>query len=180
MIVGLTALVQCISLRVWNHRSARLEQSSRLPAPGSQLPQYAVVIGVRLATLSLGVLYFVTAISKGTQVARTASVVESILFMGSRVSYLIVLLLVAVELVLAGMLIGGYRLKIASLSSLVLSVVFLLWHLLVWIEPWAVNCGCGAPPMIKKLISESHAGLMLAGIAFVLSSVALFGCLKSS
>ncbi|MBL4698067.1 MAG: hypothetical protein JKX70_04455 [Phycisphaerales bacterium] len=130
---------------------------------------------MRLATLVLGVIYFVTAIGKGTEVPRTAGVVESVLLVGNRVSYPIVLILVAVELVLAGMLIGGYRLKIASLSSLALGVIFLLWHLLVWIEPWAVDCGCGAPPMMKKLMSDSSAGLVLAGMVFVLSGVALFG-----
>ncbi len=132
-------------------------------------------MGARSATIALGVIYFIAAIGKGTQVPRTATVVESVLLVGSQVSHLIVLILVLAELVLAGMLVGGYRLRSASIASLALGVVFLLWHLLVWLEPWATDCGCGAPPMMKKLLSDSSAGLGLAGIVFVLSGVAVLG-----
>lgn len=63
--------------------------------------------------------------------------------------------------------------------SLVLSVVFLVWHFLVWLHPQAVDCGCGAPPMLKKLLNGSDTGLILAFAVFVLSGVAIGGLVMS-
>jgi len=50
-----------------------------------------------------------------------------------------------------------------------------VWHFMVWLHPEAVDCGCGAPPMLKKLLNGSDSGLVLAVAAFVLSGVAVGG-----
>ena len=106
---------------------------------------------------------------------RTARVIESGLPVSGQVSQGMVVFIIAIELVLAGMLISGYRLKLASFVSVLLGALFLIWHLLVWLEPGAIDCGCGAPPMVKKLIGDFGAGISLASGVFVLSGVASFG-----
>lgn len=144
-----------------------------------QLVQVALKYGFRLSALLVGAVYFITAIGKGTQVDRTAIVIESILPVHEQVSQGMVVVLIAIELALAGMLISGYRLKLSSFVSLLLGALFFIWHLLVWLDPGAIDCGCGAPLMVKKLIGDFGSGVSLAGGVFVLSGVALFGCFQN-
>lgn len=133
----------------------------------------------RGATVVLGVIYFVSAMGKGTNIEPTTNAIEAVLPFAAGFSSIVVMALVAVELALAAVLISGYRLLGGSVGSLVLSVVFLVWHFLVWLHPEAVDCGCGAPVMLQKLLNGSDSGLVLAAATFVLSVIAVGGFLLS-
>lgn len=127
----------------------------------------------RLATVVLGLIYFVSAMGKGSNIEPTTSAIDAVLPFAAGFSTILVIGLVAIELALAAVLVSGYRLAVGIVVSLALSVVFLVWHFLVWLHPEAVDCGCGAPVMLQKLLNGSDTGVVLAVVTFTLSALAV-------
>ena len=122
-------------------------------------------------TKMLGVVYFVTAVGKGSQVDRTVIAIRSVLEMNHTASKAIVVGVTLLELFLASLFVSGYRVRLASTLSILVGVLFLIWHLVSWISSAQPDCGCGAPLILKELIGSAEAGLSLAIFVTVVSAV---------